>query len=53
MASDVLQDLMRALCSLSIVEPTPRRSAANASASAVRNAAPSERRQAAASQEAA
>jgi len=25
MASDVLQDLMRALCSLSIVEPTPRR----------------------------
>ena len=43
MASDVLQDLMRALCSLSIVEPEPRRVAANTSqGAAVRNSPPSE-----------
>ena len=49
MASDVLQDLMRALCALSVVEPPfARRLTAGASLSTVRSAPASERRDASA-----
>ncbi len=51
MASDVLQDLVRALCSLDIVEPpAPKRVVGAPSTSALRNASASEARKEAAPQ---